>query len=270
MDLKDSKDYTPLFYASSSGSLANLIELLDRGHAHVNHVSSHKNKNTALSKAYSHEIIRILLNYGADPTWFDLKKILQYETEISTRAILSSSIFTKNNDDLLVLDFSHFESKEEGEKCDLALHQKVTEQKRDKKNLLLHPVLQSFLELKWTQIRKYYMSHLFLNTIFAIVLSCTGYYFLDLIYCMSCDESINHHEGCTMPIVNPKGHIQCFGLKSWNDSLNEFKEGVHWNDSCLMGGESCALIKTNETRVMTNLSELDPSHPLKCHKNFLR
>ena len=46
VDLKDNKDYTPLFYASSSGSLANLLELLDRGHADVNHVSS-LNKTTA-------------------------------------------------------------------------------------------------------------------------------------------------------------------------------------------------------------------------------
>ena len=273
VDLKDNKGYTPLFYASSKGSLSNLLELLDFGHADVNHISSDKNQNTAVSKAYSHEIIRILLKYGAEPTWFDFEKILQSHTEISTRAILSRSLFTINNEDsdLLVLDFSHFDSEEEGEKCDLALHQKVTKQKKDKKHLLLHPVLQSFLELKWSQIRKHYMSHLFLNAIFAILLSCTGYYFLDLIYCMSCDESINHHEGCTMPIVNPKGHIQCFGLKSKNDSLNEFKEGVHWEESCLKGGESCALIThPNETKVMTNLSELDPSHPLKCHKNFLR
>ena len=272
MDLKDNKGYTPLFYASSKGSLSNLLELLDFGHADVNHISSDKHQNTAVSKAYSHEIIRILLKYGAEPTWFDFEKILQSHTEMSTRAILSRSIFTINNEDsdLLVLDFSHFDSKEEGEKCDLALHQKVTKQKKDKKHLLLHPVLQSFLELKWGQIRKHYMSHLFLNAIFAILLSCTGYYFLDLIYCMSCDESINHHDGCTMPIVKPKGHIQCFGLKSWNDSLNEFTEGVHWNESCLKGGESCALIFTNGTKVMTDLSELDSSHPLKCHKNFLR
>ena len=94
VDLKDNKNYTPLFYASSSGSLANLLELLDRGHADVNHVSS-LNKTTALIKAYSHEVIRLLLKYGAEASWFDLKTFLQYHTEISTRAILSKSIFTK-------------------------------------------------------------------------------------------------------------------------------------------------------------------------------
>ena len=266
MDLKDNKNYTPLFYASSSGSLANLLELLERGHADVNHVSS-QNKTTALIKAYSHEVIRFLLKYGAEATWFDLKTFLQYHTEISTRAILSKSIFTKNNEELLVLDFGLFESKEEGQKCDLDLHERITKQKRDNQKLLLHPVLRSFLELKWGQIRKHYMIHLFLNTIFAIMLTWTGYYFLNLIYCMSCDESVNHHDDCTMPIVNPTGHIQCFGLKPKNDTLKQFTDGVKWDPSCVSGGESCALIIiTNLTKEMKNVSKLD----LKCHKNFLR
>ena len=270
VDLKDNKNYTPLFYASSSGSLANLLELLDRGHADVNHVSI-QNNTTALIKAYSHEVIRVLLKYGAEATWFDLKTFLQYHTEISTRAILSKSLFTKNNEELLVLDFGLFESKEEEEnKCVLDLHERITEQKRDKQKLLLHPVLRSFLELKWGQIRKHYMIHLFLNTIFAIMLSWTGYYFLDLIYCMSCDESVNHHDDCTMPIVNPIGHIQCFGLKNKNDTLKQFTDEVEWDPTCVSGGESCALIITNLTKEMKNLSKLDPSHPLKCHKNFLR
>ena len=174
MDLKDNNGYTPLFYASSKGSLANLIELLDSGHADVNHISCDKNQSTAISKAYSHEIIRILLNYGAEPTWFDFEKVLQSHTKISTRAILSRSLFTINNEDsdLLVFDFSHFDSEEEGEKCDLALHQKVTKQKKDKKHLLLHPVLQSFLELKWSQIRKHYMSHLFWFFVSDLLDSC--------------------------------------------------------------------------------------------------
>ena len=267
VDLKDHKMYTPLFYASSSGSLANLLELLDRGGADVSHVSS-KNQYTALTKAKSHEVIRILLKYGAEVTWFEMKTFLQYDTEISIRAMLSVSVLTKNNGDLLVLDFGQLESGEE-EKCDLALHRIVNEQKTDKQKLLLHPVLQSFLELKWSQIRQLYIFHFFLNTILAIFLSATGYYFLNLLYCMTCDESTRKHHDCTMPIVNPKGLIQCFGLNSFNETLDKFKEGVKWHPDCKNGSESCALISfTNGTKLMTNLTELNLN--LKCHKNFLR
>ena len=96
VDLKDHKNYTPLFYASSSGSLANLFEFLDRGRADVTHVSC-KNQYTALTKAKSHEVIRILLQHGAEVTWFKMKTFLQYDTEISTRAILSKSVDTKTD-----------------------------------------------------------------------------------------------------------------------------------------------------------------------------
>ena len=269
VDLKDKKGYTPLFYASSSGSLANLLELLDGGHADVNHISNTKYKYTALSKAKSHEIIRILLKYGARVTWFEMKTFLQYDTEISTRAMLSKNIDTKNNGELLVLDFGQLKSKGESEECDLALHRVVNEQKKDKQKLLLHPVLQSFLELKWSQIRKHYMIHFCLNTILAIFLSWTGYYFLNLIYCMSCDESAREHHDFTRPIVDPKGWIQCFGLKSWNETLDRFKEGVDWDENCKKGSERCGLISfTNGTKLMRNLTEFN--HTLRCHKNFLR
>ena len=112
---------SPLFYASSSGSLANLFELLDRGRADVSHISS-KNQYTALTKAKSHEVIRILLKHGAEVRWFEIKMFLQYDTEISTRAMLSKSVDTKNDGDLLILDFGLLKSKGEAEKCDLALH----------------------------------------------------------------------------------------------------------------------------------------------------
>ena len=269
VDLKDKKGYTPLFYAASSGSLANLFELLDRGRADVSHVSC-KNQYTALTKAKSHEVIRILLKHGAEVRWFEIKMCLQYDTEISTRAILSKSVDTKNDGDFLILDFGLLKSKGEKEQCDLALHRIVNEQREEKQKLLLHPVLQSFLELKWSQIRKHYIFHFCLNTILAIFLSWNGYYFLSLIYCMSCDESAREHHDCSMPIVDPKGLIQCFGLKSWNETLDEFKKGVDWDENCKKGSERCGLISfTAGTKLMKNLTEFT-NHNLRCHKNFLR
>lgn len=57
---------TPIFYASSVGSSANLIELLDYGHADVNIEANHG--KTALSLSKTFETTLTLLNYNADTT----------------------------------------------------------------------------------------------------------------------------------------------------------------------------------------------------------
>ena len=57
---------TPLFYASSFGASANLIELLDYGHADVNVEANHG--KTALSLSKTLETTLTLLNYNADTT----------------------------------------------------------------------------------------------------------------------------------------------------------------------------------------------------------
>ena len=44
VDQEDIKGYTPLFYAASNCCLEILFELLDKGHAHVNHVAKSNNK----------------------------------------------------------------------------------------------------------------------------------------------------------------------------------------------------------------------------------
>ena len=57
---------TPLFYASSFGASANLIELLDYGHADVNVEANHG--KTALSLSKTLETTLTLLRYNADTT----------------------------------------------------------------------------------------------------------------------------------------------------------------------------------------------------------
>ena len=57
---------TPLFYASSFGASANLIELLDYGHADVNIEANHGKTALSLSKTY--ETTLTLLKYNADTT----------------------------------------------------------------------------------------------------------------------------------------------------------------------------------------------------------
>ena len=64
VNAEDDKGYTPLFYAASNCCLEILIELLDRGHANVNH-KANRNGKTALSKAHNSETVMLLIKYGA-------------------------------------------------------------------------------------------------------------------------------------------------------------------------------------------------------------
>ena len=89
VDSKDSKDYTPLFYAASNCCLESLIELLDKGHADVHHVAK-GTKKTALSKAHNYEAVMILTKYGAETKKKkdDLKRLMERHNTSSPRAIL--------------------------------------------------------------------------------------------------------------------------------------------------------------------------------------
>ena len=265
MELKDDKGYTPLFYASQNGSLSNLLELLNKGNADVGQVSL--NGNSVITRAFSHEVIMLLVKYGAEATVIDIKKFLKFHTICSTKVALHNclSIETNklDNEDLLVLDFNHFQKDEDT----MGLH-KAVEDTGDKTHILLHPIFHAFLELKWNQVRKHYVFQLFLNLFFAIALTFAGYHFLDLVTCQSCEDSVNFQD-CQMPITKLNGTIQCFGLISKNETTYEFKDEVKWEKKCEMGSESCALIIANGTKMMENLSD-HLNHTFKCHKKFLR
>ena len=73
----DSCGNTPLFYAASAGSSANMMELLDTGHADVN-FKNNKGK-TAIRKARSYDTVMLLTKYGADTKNYFLEGKLIYE-----------------------------------------------------------------------------------------------------------------------------------------------------------------------------------------------
>ena len=268
-DQEDNKNYTPLFYASSSGSRgSNVLELLDQENVDVNHKG--KNGKTALSKAKTHEIITLLLNHGAEATSTDLDIFLKHPNVNSTRAILNKCVDTDDDGDLLILDFSFFQHEK-----DMTLYRDIED--IGKQELFLHPILHAFLGLKWDQIRKHYILQLFLSLIFAIVLTLASYHFLDLTYCASCDEIHDEYDSLftelhvsrKISINDPLGEIQCFGLTPQNKTRYKFDENVTWDDSCKLGQESCAFITQNDGKKMMNNLAANGSK-LRCHKKFLR
>ena len=268
MELKDDKGYTPLFYASQHGSLSNLLELLNKGNADVGQLSL--NGNSAITRAFSHEVIMLLVKYGAEATVVDIKRFLNFQYICSTKVALHNCLSIQNNkldnEDLLVLDFNHFQKDEDT----MGLH-KAVEDTGDKTHLLLHPIFHAFLELKWNQVRKHYVIQLFLNLVFAIALTTSGYHFLHMVTCQSCEDNVNFQDHSHHPITKLKGNIQCFGLEPWNKTTYEFKdEVIEWDPSCLMGDESCAVIKfADGTKKMKHLTQLF-GYTLKCHKKFIR
>ena len=196
-DSCDSKGYTPISHASSAGSSANLIELLDSGHADV-HITANNGK-TALSKARSHETVMLLTRYGFETTRChknekgqldcesDLHIFLETHFENSSKAVLSQSI-SEVNEELLVLDFGHFaHTTDENNQMDL--HLKVV--KEEKEELLLHPIMQAFLDFKWRNFQKTFLLYLILEIIFVVLLTIVGQHFIDMIYCHQCDGTNN-------------------------------------------------------------------------------
>ena len=71
VNTKDNKGQTPLFYASSAGSIENLLELLHYD-ADVNIRS--KLGRTVLRYSRSHETILTLMKYGAETTGSSFRK----------------------------------------------------------------------------------------------------------------------------------------------------------------------------------------------------
>ena len=266
VDSKDSKGYTPLFCAASAGSSANLIELLDHGHADVNHTAY--DGKTALSKARSYETVMILTKYGIetkkhhmikyeqndrDERETDLDVLIKHHFEASPRAVLNQCI-SEVNEELLVLDFGHFENTLE-ENNEMDLHIKVHEHGKDE--LLLHPILQAFLDYKWSMFQYTFMLHLILELLLVVLLTIVGQHFMGLIFCRSDGDKISD-QGWSMDIVNLTtnqitGKINYFG----------------GNNSTCQDKEKCAFVNfSNDTSGFVNVTAM--YNGLRCRKNFLR
>ena len=121
---KDKRGYTPLFYASSAGSSANLIELIDTN-SDVNYKAT--DGKTPMSKANTSSTVKLLASYGAETTNYvekdqksDFSKFIDTHFETTPRFLLDQCI-SEVEEELLVLDFSHFQQTTE-EKNEMDLH----------------------------------------------------------------------------------------------------------------------------------------------------
>ena len=272
VDSKNSKGYTPLFFAASAGSSANLIELLDHGHADVNHIAD--DEKTALSKARSYETVMILTKYGIetkkqhmiknkqngrDEPETDLDVLIKYHFEASPKAILNQCI-SEVNDELVVLDFGHFENTSE-ENNEMDLHIKVHEHGMDE--LLLHPILQAFLDFKWSKFQYTFALHLMLELLLVVLLTIVGQHFMSLIFCRSAGDRISDQKWSMDIVDNITNNIR--------GKINYFGNSTNCTDE-----EKCAFITLSNGETFSNgetdgfENVYDTYNRLRCRKNFLR
>ena len=286
VDSLDSEGYTPLFCAASTGSSANLIELLGHGHADVNHTAN--DGKTALSKARSYETVMILTKYGIetkkhhmingrDEPETDLDVLIEHHFEASPKVVLNQCI-SQVNEELVVLDFGHFENTSK-EKNEMDLHIKVHKHGMDE--LLLHPILLAFLEFKWSMFQYTFMLHLMLEFLLVVLLTIVGQHFMGLIFCRSHGHNLSDQEWF-MDIVNSTtknvtGRINYFGSTCHDEGKCDLMDSTtnlltgkinDFNSNC-QDKEKCALVNfPNDTSGFVNVTAM--YNGLRCRKNFLR
>ena len=219
VDCEDKRGYTPLFFASKNGSKKSIITLIEKG-ANVNHQSNEYSdtgqtttKKTALFRARTEDTVMLLLKYGADPTKMAIrknKKVTAIENAIKHNiecavAILDDCI-TKDPDDNLIMDFRIFKS-DKGESCILrSAGDQMYSENNDKPPLLLHPLLQIFMVLKFKAVSSYFN---YLQLLFQIVLTATltsiAVEYVKLTSCtMNKDDSSCFNSSC----FNMRGNIE--------------------------------------------------------------
>ena len=197
-----------------------------------------------------------------------MKRLMEWHTSSSPKVILSQSI-TEVNNELLVLDLEHFQhTTEENNEMDFHL----MAQDHGRSELLIHPILKVFLDLKWNQVKKYYWLNLFVDMMFVIFLTFTAYHFLDLIYCQPCDEMV----ASSWYMTTLNGTINCFSphAECYGNKFSENCEGTASNicsnvtDYC-KDPEKCANFTRNGD-ITSGFYDTGKNLNLTCHKNLLR
>ena len=231
-------------------------------------------RRTVLSKAHNYEAAMILTKYGAETNRKedDLNRMVKWHTIPSPRAILSQCI-SKVSEDLLVLDLGHFYHTK---LYTNEMYWHLLVQDHGKSELLLHPIFQVFLDLKWNQVKKFYWFHLFLEILFAILLTCSAFHFLELIYCQPCDEIIDRSWSMEINSNNTRGIIHCFSPFShcYEDEVPNNCEKKEGSCSTIIetcpDQEKCARFTEDSTNTTIESYDAWKNISIKCHKNFLR
>ena len=200
VDCINDRGYSPLFQASKIGSIANIIQLLEHG-ADVNYTSKNEKTlgKTPIFKARSAETIKLLLKYGADPRRIvtsnqgipvtAIEHLMKFNT-ICPEAILDEYLYMQS-DDTLIMDFvlfenSHTSNKKKVQDDEMSLF--ISTQKNYRHNLLLHPLMQIFLGLKFSTVDTLFALQLIYDVSLTIIWTALGIHYVDFTNCVNHDN----------------------------------------------------------------------------------
>ena len=180
----DQSEYTPLFYAAAEGSIANLQLLLEKGSGDGRHVEL-KGKNV-LYKARSYETVMLLCKYGADPKTkrgrdeTALKYLVKKNNLESPAAFLDNQL-AEIGDDMITMDFDILLEGDKNNKSHLNYHTHFRSHGRN--DLILHPLMEVFLQVKWRQVQWLSLLDFIMRLAFVVCVSVMAWRYMALTTC---------------------------------------------------------------------------------------
>ena len=264
VNVRDSIGYYPLHYASRLNRIANLVELLDHGANPF--VRSDKGK-TPLSKARTYECAYLLIQVMNDKeSIFDnvleeaFTDTINNQFPEATEAILDDALKSIEGDDALyVYDLQIFDKVTEAE-SEMDQHMKLRE--NGVPQLLLHPIMNMYLHLKWQLIKDTVsvFTEALTSVVFVFLLTVLCYKFIGMVTC----KPINVDKARPECFTAPNGSYFCVDIKgNWTFNLKP--------KDCFQGPEKIEGCMFNETHWKKNPEYNDKNpYEIRCRKNNIR
>ena len=252
---KDERNYSPLFYAAAEGSIANLSMLLesDGNDGKVIDVCETGGKNV-LFKARNYETVMLLSKYkannkqkrGGNET--ALKYLTKKANQEAPLALLDQQLDEKG-EEIYTLNFDIVK---DNPKQPFDLHICFNENERD--DLILHPLMETYLQVKWRQVRKVFIFEFLLRLLFVVSLTYMAWRYMALTTCEYEDDHGNYAlgyvpiKGC---IFKPKVNNFLYFLNN-DERVGVFENKTH----------------SNWTKTTPHFSMIQ-THPISCSNDYL-
>ena len=186
-----------MFSAVKSANLSVMIELIEHG-ADVNYISkAEKRTQTPLFRARNYQAVKLLLQKGADPNMYSTtenRTIKVVDHLLDNNQDAARAIFDENlnidDEQNLIMDFEIFDNPD-GEMSMLVNAEKKSpmDDEKTKKFLILHPLLQIFLDLKFKTILWQFRLLFLFQIVLVITLTLVGVQYLQFTACETMIEN---------------------------------------------------------------------------------
>ena len=276
-EAQDSKNYTPLFYAAKAAGIEATYHLLETGQANAN--AQGTNGKTALFKAETYKDVLLLINYNIDKDiemnenekFPDERTALHYLVnncyDESPLAVMDSAIF-EEDDDTFHMDLGLALADEKKET--LGLHKKLL--KKSRKDLFMHPIMETFLHFKFKESGYAFNVRLITNLILCIAFSMLGTYFTKLYDCKYVDETDEKERSLDCNHMNDHFSVAENCYYFFNHDLSWFPkyDGMTFFVNKFYGCDAKSKIVRSEPKLMADGKEMYPNGTIldiQCYKN---